>query len=199
MPIYSNIILFSLSICPIGLIGIICLASTLNLMDRQIANISSSQSNEVSNRNTKPAMNLVCSEASAHGVWNFWAFVYNQNDPSGKYLNKLFDKSSRVKQTLFIDGVAYTGFLFRPSIGLGKAEFSQFNFLGTVVKINLKNFYLLNDEFNIYSGQPQCNPPLPQIGDALFIRQFYDKAFINKEDSYITGYESSSDEETVSK
>ena len=68
MPIYSNLILFSLSISPIGFIGIICLASTLNLMDRQMTNVSSSLSREESNSNTKPPINLVCSEASAHGV-----------------------------------------------------------------------------------------------------------------------------------
>jgi hypothetical protein len=144
-------------------------------------------------------MNLVCSQASAHGVWNFWSFVYNEKDPSGKDLNKLFDKPSSVRETLYIDGIAYSGFLFRPSIGLGKGEFSQFNFLGTVVKINFKNFCLLNDKYNIYSGQPECSPSLPQVGNNLFIRQFFDKAHKNKEDSYISDYESLSDNESTSK
>ena len=104
-------------------------------MDRQISNISSIREDEAEKKN-KPDMNLVCSQASAHGVLNFWSFVYNEKDVTGKDLNKLFDKFSSVKQTLYIDGVAYTGFLFRPSIGLGKGEFSKYNFLGTVVKIN---------------------------------------------------------------
>jgi hypothetical protein len=56
---------------PVGFIGIICLASTLNLMDRQITHASSSLSKEEDSSNTKPLMNLVCSQASAYGVWNF--------------------------------------------------------------------------------------------------------------------------------
>jgi hypothetical protein len=59
-----------------------------------------------------------------------------------------------------------------------------------VAKVNLKNFYLLNDKYNIYSGQAEANPPLPQVGDSLFLRQFYDRAHKNKEDSFITDYES---------
>ena len=164
IPTYWELIMFSLILCPLGLIGIICLASTLNLMDRQITNASSSLSKKERNSQNKPPMNLVCSQASSHGVWNFWGFVYNEKDPRGRDLNKLFDKPSHVRQTLYIDGVAYNGFLFRPSISLGQGEFSQFNFLGTVAKVNLKNFYLLNDKYNIYSGQPQANPPLPQVG-----------------------------------
>jgi hypothetical protein len=200
MPIYSNKIIFCLSISPVGFIGIICLASTLNLIDRQITNASSSLSKEETNSDTKPHMNIVCSQASAHGVWNYWSFVYNEKDPSGQHLNKVFDRSSSVRETRYIDGVGYSGFfLFRPPIGLGQGEFSQFNFLGTVAKVNFKNFCLLNDKYNIYSGQPQCSPPLPQVGDTLFIRQFYDKAHKNKEDSYISDYESLSDEESISK
>ena len=188
--IFSNIVIFCLSMSPVGFIGIICLASTLNLMDRQITHVSSSLSKEEDSSNTKPPMNLVCSQASAYGVWNFWSFVYNQSDPTGKDLNKLFDKPSIARQTRYIDGVAYSGFLFRPSIALGQGEFSHFNFLGTVVKVNLKNFCLLNDKYIIYSGQIQANPALPQVGDSLFIRQFYDKAHVKKEDSYISDYES---------
>ena len=165
---------------PVGFIGIICLASTLNLMYRQITHASSSLSKEEDSSNTKPLMNLVCSQASAYGVWNFWSFVYNQSDPTGKDLNKLFDKPSIARQTRYIDGVAYSGFLFRPSIALGQGEFSHFNFSGTVVKVNLKNFCLLNDKYIIYSGQVQANPALPQVGDSLFIRQFYDKAHVKK-------------------
>ena len=60
--------MFSLILCPLGLIGIICLASTLNLMDRQITNVSSSLSKEERSSKTKPDMNIVCSQASAHGV-----------------------------------------------------------------------------------------------------------------------------------
>ena len=198
VPIYWKLIMFSLILCPLGLVGIICLASTLNLMDRQITNVSSSLSKEERSSETKPDMNIVCSQASAHGVWNFWSFVYNERDTTGKDLNKLFDRLSSVKETLYIDGVGYTGFLFKPSIGLGTGEFSEFNYLGTVVKVNFKNFCLLNDKYNIYSGQPQSNPPLPQKGDTLFIRQFFDKAHINKEDSYISDYESLSDDEPIS-
>jgi hypothetical protein len=88
--------------------------------------------------------------------------VYNHSDPTGKDLNKLFDKPSKVRETRYIDGVAYSGFLFRPSIALGQGEYSQFNFLGTVAKVNKKNVYLLNDKYNIYSGQAQANPPYPK-------------------------------------
>ena len=161
-PIYSNIVIFCLSMSPVGFTGIICLASSLNLMDRQITKVSSSLSKEEDSSNTKPPMNLVCSQASAYGVWNLWSFVYNHSDPTGKDLNKLFDKPSKVRETRYIDGVAYSGFLFRPSIALGQGEFSKFNFLGTVAKVNLKNFYLLNDKYNIYSGQAQANPPYPK-------------------------------------
>ena len=199
MPIYSNLTIFCLNLSPVGFIGIIYLSSTLNLMDRQISNASSTISKEKTNSDTKPPMNIVCSKACAHGVWNYWSFVYNEKDTKGEYLNKLFDKSSSVRQTRYIDGVAYSGFLFRPSIGPGQGEFSQFNFSGTMVKVNFKNFILLNDKYNIYSGESSCNPPLPQIGDTLFIRQFFDKAHVNKEDSYISDYESLSDEEPTSK
>jgi hypothetical protein len=68
MPLYSNKILFCLSLSPVGFIGIICLASTLNLMDKQITNASSSLSKDESKNENKPQMNLVCSQASAHGV-----------------------------------------------------------------------------------------------------------------------------------
>jgi hypothetical protein len=115
MSIYSNknyiyIFFFCLSISPVGFIGIICLASTLNLIDRQITNASSSLSKEETNSDTKPHLNLVCSQASAHGVLNYWSFVYNEKDPSGQHLNKLFDRSSSLRETRYIDGVGYSGF-----------------------------------------------------------------------------------------
>lgn len=111
-PIHLNAIMFCL--LPLSLIGIIYLAITLNLMDRQITNISGSVTNQKSSNNTKLPMNLVCSEASAYGVWNYWSFVYNVKDPSSKDLNKLFDRFSSIKETRFIDGIAYKGYLFRP-------------------------------------------------------------------------------------
>ena len=79
-------------------------------MDKQITNVSSCLSKEEGSSNTKPPMNLVCSQASAHGVCHFWSFVYNQSDPTGKDLNKLFDKPSKVRETRYIDGVAYSCF-----------------------------------------------------------------------------------------
>ena len=81
-------------------------------MDRQITNVSSSLSKEERSSKTKPDMNIVCSQASAHGVWNFWFFVYNEKDRSGTDLNKLFYRSSSVKETRYIDGVGYTGFFY---------------------------------------------------------------------------------------
>jgi len=194
-----NIIMLCLMLSPLCLIALICLTQPLNLMDKQLTNISSSLTNRKSNNNTKLPMNIVCSEASAHGVWNYWSFVYNEKDPTGKDLNILFDRFSSTKETRFIDGVAYKGFLFRPSISIGQGSYSHFNFLGTVTRINLKNFSQLREKYYIYSGQPESNPPLPQIEDSLFIRQFYDKAHKNKEDSYISDYESLSENESSSK
>ena len=97
MPIYSNLTIFCLSFSPVGFIGIIYLSSSLNLMDRQISNASSSISKEKTNNDTKPPMNIVCSQASAHGLWNDWSFVYNEKDTKGEYLNKLLDKTSFVR------------------------------------------------------------------------------------------------------
>jgi len=67
MIFFKNITIFFLSVSPVCFIGIIYLASNLNLMDRQISNISSIREDEAEKKN-KPDMNLVCSQASAHGV-----------------------------------------------------------------------------------------------------------------------------------
>lgn len=173
-----------------GIIGIILMASTLNLMDKQIHDLS----RQVTDRNNrKIPMNLVCSEASAHGVWNFWSFVYNEKDPDGTDLAKLFNRDKL--ETRYIDGVKYDGLLFRPSIGLGKGNFSNYKFPGTEAKINLWEFHNLKYKYNIYSGQPDSKPSLPCVGDTLFLRQYFDRAHIKREDSFILDYESLSDSE----
>lgn len=178
-----------------GIIGIILIASTLNLMDKQISNISKNITDQKSNGNSKIPMNLVCSEAFTYGVWNYFSFVYNEKDPSGTDLDVLFNRPLGVRETRYIDGVGYKGFLFRPSIGIGQGKHSHFNFVGTVTKVNLKKFYVLRDKYHIYSGEPAASPSLPCVDDTLFIRHFFDKAHIKKEDSYISDYESESDDE----
>jgi len=177
-----------------GIIGIILMASPL--MDKQINDISRQISENKPDNKQKIPMNLVCSEAKAHGVWNFWAFVYNEKDPSGAHLDRLFDRLPRVKQMRYIDGVGYNGFVFRPSIGMGEGNFSHFNFLGTKVKINNRVLGELQETHQIYSGFLESNPDLPRVGDTLFLRQFFDKAHIKKEDSYISDYESVSGDES---
>lgn len=46
----------------------------------------------------------------------------------------------------------------------------------------------------IYSGQPISNPILPKDDDILFLRKY--RTHMKKEDSYITGYEYLSDNES---
>ena len=178
-----------------GIIGIIVLASNLNLTGKKINDIPRQIADNKSDSDNKIQMNLCCSEAKAHGVWNFWSFVYDEKDTNGTHLSRLFNKPLYVKQVRYIDGVGYTGFLFRPSVAIGQGPFAHFNFPGTKVDIDPRVLQELQQTHIVYSGAIDCNPQLPRVGNTLFVKQFFDRMHVKKEDSYVT-YESSSENES---
>ena len=167
-----------------GVIGFILLASSLNLMDKQTDDISRKISYSKSDSSKKIPMNLCCSEDKTYGVWNFFSFVYDERDPSGTHLPRLLNRWHSTQQVRYIDGLAYTGFLYRPSVAIGQGAFAHFNFPGTKVEINPRVLRELEQTHIIYSGMLGSNNDLPRVGDTLFLKQFFDRVYREREDSY---------------
>lgn len=180
-------------VCVTGIIVIILLASSLNLMDKQIENVSRKISDNKSDNNNKIPMNLVWSQDTHRGGNNTpaWSFVYNQRDPSGAHLGRLFIRPE-FPAVRYIDGVEYHGYLYQTGV-LSGSLFLRFNYPGTKVTVFPTVLQELQRTHTIYSGFVESNPPLPCVGYTLFLRQFYDRAHTVREDSYISDYESEGD------
>ena len=134
MPLQCSILLSCISVT--GIIGIILLASSLNLMDKQIQDVSRKISDKNSDSNNKIPMNLVWSQDTNRGGDNrlVWAFVYNQKDPSGAHLGALL-LSPSLPAVRYIDGVEYHGYLYN-TVGLPGTIFFHLTYVGTKVTVN---------------------------------------------------------------